>query len=88
MQRQSRSDDHPPPHSPHRLNRMFGEINAFLLALAIGLAALDFTCFALLKTSTEITWAQLTPTTPSPSLACERSIQSKLEVPAASFAFK
>ena len=55
MQRQSRSDDHPPPHSPHRLNRMFGEINAFLLALAIGLAVLDFTCFALLKTSTEIT---------------------------------
>jgi hypothetical protein len=28
-----------------RLDRVFGEMNAFLLAVAIGLAALDATCF-------------------------------------------
>ena len=29
-----------------RLDRAFAEINAFLLALAVGLAMLDFACFA------------------------------------------
>jgi hypothetical protein len=29
----------------HRLDRAFAEINAFLLALAIGLAMLDIACF-------------------------------------------
>ena len=33
----------------HRLDRLFGDINAFLIALAIGLAILDFTCFTALR---------------------------------------
>jgi hypothetical protein len=39
----------------NRLNRLFGELNAFLLAIVIGLAALDFACFAAMKISTELT---------------------------------
>lgn len=38
-----------PEYLPHRLDRIFGEINAVLIALAIGLAALDFACFAGLR---------------------------------------
>lgn len=32
-----------------QLDRVFGEMNAFLLAVAIGLAALDATCFVATK---------------------------------------
>jgi hypothetical protein len=67
---------------------MFGEINAFLLVLAIGLAVLDFTCFVGLKASAQIRWPQLAPASPSLSLACEHSIQSKPEPPVASLALK
>jgi hypothetical protein len=42
-----------------RLDRAFGEINVVLLALAIGLAALDFTCFVTLRGTAEIARAQL-----------------------------
>jgi hypothetical protein len=55
MQQQlSPSDDHPPRQAMRRLNRVFGEINVFLLAVAIGLAVLDFTCFVALSASAEI----------------------------------
>lgn len=40
MPQPSHRDDRPP------LNRRFGDLNAILLALAIGLAVLDGTCFA------------------------------------------
>jgi len=52
-----------------RLNRAFGEINVFLLAIAIGLAVLDFTGFVALRTSAELTRAHASATaeTPSPS---------------------
>jgi len=36
------------------LNRMLGEINVLLTAVAIGLAVLDFTCFVALRVSAEI----------------------------------
>lgn len=36
------------------LNRTLGEMNAFLCALAIGLAVLDLTCFMTLTVSAEI----------------------------------
>ena len=37
-----------------RLNRMLGEINVLLTAVAVGLAVLDFTCFLALRISAEI----------------------------------
>ena len=37
-----------------RLNRMLGEINVLLTAVAVGLAVLDFTCFLALRVSAEI----------------------------------
>jgi hypothetical protein len=58
MQQQSPSGDYLPSRLMRRLNRAFGEINAFLLAVAIGLAVLDLTCFVTLKASLEITRAQ------------------------------
>jgi len=55
------SDDHSLRHLMRRLNRVFGEINVFLLAVAIGLAVLDATCFVALSASTEIARAQHSP---------------------------
>lgn len=37
-----------------RLNRVLGEINVVLLAVAIGLAVLDLTCFVTLQVSMEM----------------------------------
>ena len=37
-----------------RLNHMLGEINVLLMAVAVGLAVLDFTCFVALRVSAEI----------------------------------
>jgi hypothetical protein len=37
-----------------RLDRMLGEMNVLLTAVAVGLAVLDFTCFLALKVSAEI----------------------------------
>ncbi|MBO0736974.1 MAG: hypothetical protein J2P48_10455 [Alphaproteobacteria bacterium] len=82
MQQRSPSDDHSLRNLPRRLDRVFGEINAFLLVLAIGLAVLDVTCFVGLKVSDEIQWAQLA--TAMPPLSSERSIQSKPEPTGAS----
>jgi hypothetical protein len=70
MQQQlSPSDDHSPRHLARRLNRVFGEINVFLLALAIGLTVLDATCLVTLSASNEIARRQQSPisTEPSPS---------------------
>jgi hypothetical protein len=36
------------------LDRLFGDISAFLIALAIGLAVLDFTCFTALHAVTVV----------------------------------
>jgi len=41
-----------------RLNRVLGEINVLLLAVAIGLAVLDATCFVAISASTEIARVQ------------------------------
>jgi hypothetical protein len=37
-----------------RLDRLAGELNAFLMVFAIGLAILDATCFVAMRTSTAI----------------------------------
>jgi hypothetical protein len=37
-----------------RLNRILGELNVLLTAVAVGLAVLDFTCFVALRLSAEI----------------------------------
>ena len=50
-----------------RLNRAFGEINVFLLAIAIGLAVLDFTGFVALRTSDELARAHVSVTAGTPS---------------------
>ena len=47
-----------PLHLLRRLNRVFGELNVVLLAVAIGLAVLDFTCFVSLNTSAAIARAE------------------------------
>jgi hypothetical protein len=51
MQQSSPRDDHSPKQLLQRLDRVFGEMNVILLALAIGLAVLDFTCFSALGLS-------------------------------------
>ncbi len=71
MRQVSRSDQ--PPHSPflHRLDRIFGEINAVLVAVVIGLGVLDFTCFVALRAlaTTEATRAQWVTQSPVPAPA-------------------
>jgi len=44
-----------------RLNRALGEINAVLVALAIGLAVLDITCFVAFSVVTELRHGQGAP---------------------------
>jgi hypothetical protein len=41
-----------------KLNRLLGEMNVFLCAVAIGLTVLDFTCFMTLTLSTEVKRAE------------------------------
>ena len=41
--------DHTPKRLSRRLDRVFGEINPILLAMAIGLAVLDATCFSVIR---------------------------------------
>lgn len=50
MQPSSSSDHDRPQPFLRRVDRMLGEINALLVALAIGLAALDLTCFVMMST--------------------------------------
>ena len=59
-----------------RLDRAFGELNSFLMAVAIGLAILDVTCFYALTVkhsvaaqwhapaSDKLAWSGLFPATP------------------------
>lgn len=64
------SDDHRPRQVMRRLDRVFGEINVFLLTVAIGLAVLDYTCFVALNASTAIARVQqnrISAPSPSPS---------------------
>ncbi len=60
MQRPTPTDDSSPQPFLQRLNRAIGEINAFLVAIAIGLATLDFTCFVLLRVINEMMRQPLT----------------------------
>ncbi|HVB15329.1 MAG TPA: hypothetical protein VNF04_02230 [Stellaceae bacterium] len=48
----------PPQDLKQRLDRTFGEINAVLLAVALGLAMLDLTAFSALRLSDELMRAQ------------------------------
>ena len=52
-------------HSMPRLNRIFSEINIVLVAIAIGLAVLDFTCFVALTAFREISRAQAATASPA-----------------------
>ena len=47
--RQPSPRDHTPRQLLRRLDRVFREINPILLALAIGLAVLDATCFSVVR---------------------------------------
>ena len=58
MQQPSSSENNSHPDWVPRLNRAFGDVNAFLIALAIGLAVLDGTCFLASTAITEISRAQ------------------------------
>jgi hypothetical protein len=49
QQQPSPSDDRPAISFLTRVNRVLGDFNVFLFAVAIGLATLDFTCFVLLR---------------------------------------
>ena len=76
MQRSSPRDDHSPKQLWQRLDRVFAEMNVILLALAIGLAVLDITCFSALGLSDALSLPHTTPgiekallAPPSPSAA-------------------
>jgi hypothetical protein len=45
-------DRQPPKPLAKQLDRWAGELNAFLMVLAVGLAVLDFTCFTALHINT------------------------------------
>ena len=55
----SSPNEHPQKPLAHQLNRVFGEINAVLVAVALGLAVLNASCFVALKTSEAIATARL-----------------------------
>lgn len=52
-----------------RLNRALGEINVFLVALAIGLAVLDATCFVTLTITAAIREENLSQRNGQPSIS-------------------
>jgi hypothetical protein len=54
MKPQSSSQGSPGTGAIRRLDRVLGEINIVLLALAIGLAALDATCFVAFRLTSEV----------------------------------
>jgi len=74
MQLPSPPENHASKRLIHRLDRIFAEINVVLLALAIGFAMLDLTCFTALRASTAI--AQIT-------VAAETEVPAQQWVPAA-----
>ena len=49
MRQPSLRSDHTPTQLLRRLDRVFREINPILLALAIGVAVLDVTCFSMVR---------------------------------------
>jgi hypothetical protein len=73
MQQLSPSDLNPFRHLLGRLSRVFAEINVALLAITIGLAVLDLTCFVTLSASVEITRARAEVSLRAPAGALERS---------------
>jgi hypothetical protein len=61
MQQSSSRNGHSPRRLLHRLDRVFAEMNVILLALAIGLAVLDVTCFSVLRLGNVLPVPQTTP---------------------------
>ncbi len=90
MQQLSPSNGHSPPRLTQRLNRMLGEINVFLLALAIGLTVLDLTCYLALTVSDQLSRVQPGAEATMPPVAAARapSIASPPQPPAAGFALR
>lgn len=72
MQRLSRRDHNVPKPLIQRLDRIFADINAVLLALAIGLAVLDLTCYAAMK---YIDLIEHLPPGPSAGVAADQAPQ-------------
>ncbi len=77
MQQLPPSDHNSPRDLRHRLDRMFGEINGFLLVVAIGLAVFDLIGFVALRSSADMTRIQRGTGSTGPALASawERSTQ-------------
>lgn len=72
MQQLSPSDDNPFRQLLRRLSGDIVDINVVLLAVAIGLAVLDLTCFVTLTASVEITRAQAPASQRVPAGSLER----------------
>jgi hypothetical protein len=60
-----------------RLNRVFGEINVVLLAIAIGLTELEATCLVALRASAEMARAQHSPISAVPARSTADSVASR-----------
>jgi len=67
MQHRSLPDENSRVDWMRRLNRALGEINVFLVVLAIGLAVLDATCFVTLTITAVIRQENLSPRNRQPS---------------------
>jgi hypothetical protein len=61
MQQFCPRDGHAPKQLWQRLDRVFAEMNVILLALAIGLAVLDITCFSALGLNDALSLPHTTP---------------------------
>src|SRR3954451_1039836 len=87
MQDRWQGQDRSPKGLLDRLDRAAGNMNAYLLVIAIGLAALDFTCFSLFQAQNSpasATRAGANPPASSPSAAQNNSSAAvKSAVPAA-----
>ena len=62
MQQSSPSNHHAPKPLLRRLDRVFGEMNAVLLAIGIGLATLDATCYLALSLRDALPTGQMAST--------------------------
>ena len=74
QQQPSPPQDHPLRQLMRRLNQVFAEFNAFLLAVAIGIAVLDFTGFVVLRASAELARVQHGAFVATPSLSSANPI--------------
>ena len=69
MQHRSLPDENSRVDWMRRLNRAFGEINVFLVALAIGLTVLNATCFVTVTITAAIRQEKLSPRNVQPSIS-------------------